>query len=90
MKNKIKNWWQGLKYWQKGFYIGLIFTIISFFGPELFPSLRILSVPYALSLYLAFGGGGGLLGTIFIFISPIFYILLGTLIGLIIGKIKKK
>lgn len=87
--NKLKTWWKKGSYWQKGFYIGFIVTIISFFGHQIFPPLYILATPTIFLALLSFENGG-FLGTIALFISPIIYPILGALIGFIIGKVKVK
>jgi len=81
-ENKIKNWWQGLKYWLKGGIIGLFVLII----------LDFLSLPFYNEDALKYiGWQAYIIGfpLVLLYLCVPFFII-GALIGLIIGKIKKK
>ena len=101
---KIKEFWNKLKYWQKGGIIGLLVGLIPYlafylFNVDMFPFLAIpLAIPVILPMIvisllvgsqsdpLAIEG----IAAYALIISPIFYLILGFIIGLIIGKLKKK
>ena len=97
---RIKNSWKKLKYWQIGGIIGLIFGLTSIYSYNIspFPSIFFVALPYLFLITLFWVlnalpddplGAEGIVAIAFL-LSPIFYTLLGILIGIIIGKIKKK
>ena len=86
---KLKTWWQGLKYWLKGGIISLVIFLLMDFVFVLFLKLNGGSAAseaesfFGLYAYpLTFFG-------ILIQYGPFIFVA-GALIGLIIGKIKKK
>ncbi|MBI2650283.1 hypothetical protein HYX04_03140 [Candidatus Woesearchaeota archaeon] len=100
---KTKQFWGKLKYWQKGGVIGLIFGLIVFYfsfspfydSPFLIILIALPYLSFATILWILNALPNDPLApegivVIAVYLSPIFYTLLGILIGLIIGKIKKK
>lgn len=98
---KVKKLWRKLKYWQKGGIIGLIFGLIALF--VMYNYVSTFSNIFIVLPYLFFVTILWILNAlpndplapegivvIAIFLSTIFYTLLGILMGVIIGKIKKK
>ena len=96
--NKINQIWKKLKYWQIGGIIGLIFGLIVMNG-YMSPFMTIfVALPYLILATLLWilnalpsdplGPEG--LAAIAIILSPLFYTVLGILMGIIVGKIKKK
>ena len=96
---KIKKFWSKLKLWQKGGIIGFIFGLIVSLGGSLLPILGLFLIFLSLLIIFIFAGlnmlsddpwGPEGIAAIAFLLSPIFYALIGALIGLIIGKVKKK
>jgi hypothetical protein len=101
---KLKTWWQGLKYWQKGGIIGALVPIIllalSFFcvsiisGDEsIFCTIPLVPISFffVFDILVRFDFLPNKIVMIFYYLfSIVIYFLIGALIGLIIGKLKKK
>jgi len=99
MINSLKTKWQGLKYWQKGALIGIIlgFIIIpiSFLTirDNFYESLGGFLIYLPFSFYSLFCSSSLCLWsalTYAIFTAPIFYAIIGALIGFIIWKVRAK
>ena len=96
---KIEKFWSRLKHWQKGGLIGLLLGLFSMIGANANRFMGIFLIPGYLFIVLLFWitgslpddplGPEGLVAAAFLF-TPLIYAVFGALIGLIIGKIKKK
>jgi hypothetical protein len=95
--NNIKKFWEKLNYWQKGGVVGAIFGLIILLliwklAIEPFTLSNevakiLVGVPTFLALFIPVESEL----TIYVFVLGIvFYSLIGILIGLIIGKVKRK
>ena len=92
---KVKRFWKKLKYWQKGGIIGLLVGLIPYLAFDIFPFLAVLAILPMIVISLLVGPQSDPLAiegiaAYALIISPIFYLILGFIIGLIIGKLKKK
>ncbi|MAE42865.1 hypothetical protein CMO93_03765 [Candidatus Woesearchaeota archaeon] len=86
---KLKQRWQGLKYWQKGLLWGFIsgivvplFFMFSGVNPHIRPNFWFI---FPICSLVVFGDEFCIKS---VFLNPIVYALIGALIGLIIGKVK--
>jgi hypothetical protein len=96
---KIKNWWKTLKYWQRGFIIGFLSSIISisffinaefYYGfMEIFSTVIMFPLCFIEILFIPEGTGHPPLCVLSILLTPFIYGLIGALIGILIDKIKK-
>ncbi len=91
---KLKTKWQGFEYWQKGGLIGLVAGILMYPITVFLTNFYGYTVTYSLfygityTIYnILFNGKSAI--KFAILTSPIFYGIIGVLIGLIIGKLRK-
>lgn len=87
MKNKIKNWWKGLKYWQKGGIIGFISGIIIMIVFFLFIIIQVPPLPFFIKLIEKIGWIKFIIG---ILMPAIVFSIMGILNGLLYSGYKKK
>ena len=101
---KLKTWWRGLKYWQKGGMIGalipIILILVSLFCVSVISGdesiyctipFFLISFFFVLDILVIFDFLPNQIIMIFYYLSSIvIYSVIGALIGLIIEKIKRK